>query len=377
MVDTLSTKAPSEESELQGCDQITVGEPLSTAQPQHFRSNSSGVVGVLRPSRIDLTLKKGMSARKRSSENLSSSLPNAAAAAITTDPELPTGAVPLLNTLPSNKKLRVSFCQTTKQPSDTKTQCPPISKNHPLVMKHSVSCTSLPSLTPSSDLLISEASTTDELDLSVSPANFVQTIVLQSKSITGSIRGEDIISDASQRVKHESYFLAYTDQHLHAYTSDVVNAVQGNDAKTLRALFESGHLMQASNRFGESMLHTSCRRGYPDVVEFFINEAKVSPRVRDDMGRTPMHDACWSSASPNHHIMKMLICTAPELLLSKDKRGHSPFDYARREYWPNWVTFLNENRQFIVNSLVSSYLESSEHLKDDGTHSGVGCVADQ
>lgn len=128
--------------------------------------------------------------------------------------------------------------------------------------------------------------------------------------------------------------------------------------------------MQASNRFGESMLHTSCRRGFTDVFEFFVNEAMVCPRVKDDMGRTPMHDVCWSSAAPNHDIMKMLILAAPELLLSKDKRGHSPFDYARREYWPSWVTFLNENRQFIVNSLVSSYLESLDPITDKESEDG-------
>lgn len=120
--------------------------------------------------------------------------------------------------------------------------------------------------------------------------------------------------------------------------------------------------MQASNRFGESMLHTSCRRGYKDMVEFFLHEVHVSPRVRDDMGCNPMHDACWSSASPNFDMMKLLIRAAPELLLSKDKRGHSPFDYARREYWPNWITFLNEHRHFIVTSLVSSCQETSDPL---------------
>merc|ERR1739844_436499 len=113
---------------------------------------------------------------------------------------------------------------------------------------------------------------------------------------------------------------------------------------------------------GESLLHTSCRRGFTDIVRFFINEAGVSPRVRDDMGRTPMHDACWSSSAPNHEIMRILITSAPELLLSKDKRGHSPFDYARREYWPQWVQFLNEHRQLIVNCLLASFLESPENV---------------
>ena len=102
----------------------------------------------------------------------------------------------------------------------------------------------------------------------------------------------------------------------------------------------------------------------------------MSPRVRDDMGRTPMHDACWSSCAPNHDIMKILIGAAPELLLSKDKRGHSPFDYARREYWPNWVAFLNEHRQFIVNSLVTSCFEDKDQITTNGSedYGGVICT---
>lgn len=107
------------------------------------------------------------------------------------------------------------------------------------------------------------------------------------------------------------------------------------------------------------------------MVEFFLSEAHVSPRVRDDMGRNPMHDACWSSAAPNIDIMKLLIEAAPELLLSKDKRGHSPFDYARREHWPNWITFLNEHRQFIVTALVSSCLEISDPFPANKAEDGL------
>lgn len=276
----------------------------------------------------------------------------------------------------SNKRRRVSFSKTTKPPSKLRNQGPlnsiqRLAVSNNTSMKHSASCTSLPQLaSSSSELLVSEVPLTDELDLSVSPTVFVNTVVLQSRSLTGSIRGEDIISDATKRVKHESYYRPFTEEHLLAYTQEKVNAVQGNDVETLRTLLKAGHGMHASNRFGESMLHTSCRRGFTETVEFFIKEARVSPRIRDDMGRTPMHDVCWSSAAPNHHIMKMLICAAPEMLLSKDNRGHSPFDYARREHWPNWVSFLNEHRQLIVNSLVSSFLESREEAC--GIKSGNG-----
>jgi hypothetical protein len=279
----------------------------------------------------------------------------------------------ILEPAPS-KRQRVSFCQTSKLSSPIILHKPRL-KNTSFLMHYSASCTALPELATSSTEApaLSEV-LTGELDLSVSPAIFVRTIVLQcTKGITGSISGEEIISGASRRVMHESYFLKYRDEHLEAYTIDKVNAVQTNDVEMLRSLLSSGHLMQASNRFGESILHTSCRRGLTDVVGFFLNEARVSPRVRDDMGRTPMHDACWLSGPPNHDIMKMLIGAAPEMLLSRDKRGHSPFDYARREYWPNWISFLNEHRHFIVSSLVSSCLEGSHLLcpKDDSIY-GAG-----
>ena len=274
----------------------------------------------------------------------------------------------------STKKRRtVTFCKSTKTHDDKRVRSRVSGDGahlprHHRIMKLAQSCTSLPELAssiPSSDDLLVSESATGELDLNVSPATFVKTILLQSKSSTGAIRGNDVISDASKRVSSDSYFLTYTPKQLEAYTTEKVNAVQTNDVNKLRSLLHSGETMQASNRFGESMLHTSCRRGFTSIVEFFIQEAKVNVRVRDDMGRTPMHDACWSSTPPNHEIMKLLICYAPELLLSKDKRGHSPFDYARREHWPNWVTFLNEHRKLIVDSLVCSCLEKSEEFRKE------------
>lgn len=263
------------------------------------------------------------------------------------------GRPPLPQSPTSNKKRRVTFCKTTKLPPNMKQ--PPLIKTDTVLLINDP-----PSLSPS--FLVSESST-DELDLNVSPVTLINKIMLRCKITAGSmaLSGEDIMSDASQRVQQPSYYLTYKEEHLEAYTTDKVKAVQGNDVATLRSLHESGHVMQASNRFGESVLHMSCRRGFTDTFEFFLNEARVSPRVRDDMGRTPMHDVCWSSAAPNHDIMEMLIREAPEMLLSKDKRGHSPFDYARREHWPNWVSFLNDNRQLIINSMVSSFLASGDH----------------
>mmetsp|Transcript_4194 Transcript_4194/g.6461 ORF Transcript_4194/g.6461 Transcript_4194/m.6461 type:complete len:388 (-) Transcript_4194:47-1210(-) len=272
----------------------------------------------------------------------------------------------ILSSNPVAKRKRVSFCGSTKEASannnlsTTPLGLRKLENQLPTsIMNQSRSCTALPGLSVSASVEIDSALvSTSELDLNVSPATFVRTILLQSCSI----RGEDLISVATKRLNDDAYFLTYSDEQTEAYNNEKVFAVQGNDVEALRAFHKAGELMQTSNRFGESLLHTSCRRGFTDMVRFFINEAGVSPRVRDDMGRTPMHDACWSSSAPNHEIMRILITSAPEMLLSKDKRGHSPFDYARREYWPQWVQFLNEHRQLIVNCLLASFLESPENI---------------
>lgn len=345
-------------------------------QPQHcnliYQLNVSLATSASAEAPKKSDLIESMNLKKRSSSSLSThsaTITHTADVAIAAEIGSTSAISSSESTIPVAKRKRVSFCGSTKE------ACPDNSSTTPLgilklenrlptsVMNHSRSCTALPGLAVSeSDDKGPLLASTSELDLNVSPTTFVRTILLQSKSLTGSIGGEDIITVATQRLNDESYFLTYSDVQTEAYNNEKVYAVQGNDIETLRAFHQAGEIMQTSNRFGESLLHTSCRRGFTDIVRFFVDEAGVSPRVRDDMGRTPMHDACWSSSAPNFEIMRILMTSAPELLLSKDKRGHSPFDYARREYWPHWVQFLNEHRQLIVNCLLASFLESSPNV---------------
>lgn len=348
------------------CSSISCAQPT---QPQHYnlihQVDVSLATSAVAP-KSDLI--ESMNLKKRCSSSLSThsatTFAHTADATLAADIGSTSAKTSSESSIPVAKRKRVSFCGTTKEGSPSNSSTTPLVTNNlenqlPASIMKARSCTSLPALVISaSDDKDSLLASTGELDMNVSPTVFVRSILLQSKSLTGSISGEDIIKVATQRLSHESYFLTYTEEQAEAYNNEKVFAVQGDDVESLRALHHSGEIMQTSNRFGESLLHTSCRRGFVDIVRFFINEAGVSPRVRDDMGRTPMHDACWSSSPPNHDIMKLLITSAPELLLSKDRRGHSPFDYARREYWPHWVAFLNEHRQLIVNCLLASFLES-------------------
>ena len=139
------------------------------------------------------------------------------------------------------------------------------------------------------------------------------------------------------------FFLELTNEHIEAYSTELVKAVRDRNIPLLRTMHEEGKTLQCSNRFGESLVHMACRRGFTDVVRFLIKEANVTLRVKDDFGRTPLHDACWS-ANPNFDLMDLIIHHDPDLLLIEDIRGHSPFSYARRDHWEDWKNFLTDRR---------------------------------
>lgn len=164
----------------------------------------------------------------------------------------------------------------------------------------------------------------------VNPVSFVQ-FCLRSRGLNGDIRDFDSTHD---------HFLKTTDEHLASYELDIIQAVRKNDIEYLRAARDNGKSLQCCNVFGESICHLACRRSSVDLVSYLVTEGKVSLNVRDDYGRTPLHDACWKM-DPNFELVDLILDLEPELLLIADKRGHSPLDYCRREHWGAWVIYLS------------------------------------
>jgi ankyrin repeat protein len=131
------------------------------------------------------------------------------------------------------------------------------------------------------------------------------------------------------------------------YDMETVQAIRNTDVAKLRELLEQGKCFDACNRNGETLLHLACRRGDLKTVKFLIEEAGVESDVCDNMGRTILHDVCWRP-TPDMELMGTLIRTlAPDTLIAQDRRGHTPFDYARREHWDEWMRFLLENKGLI------------------------------
>ena len=120
---------------------------------------------------------------------------------------------------------------------------------------------------------------------------------------------------------------------------DVIKAIQEGDVVKLNVLLEAGKSMDGCNQFGESFLHIACRRGYAKTVEFLVKKARLSLRICDDHGRTPMHSACWS-IKPQFKIVKLLMEVEPTLFLISDQRGHTPLMYLKSSVWGDWCTFI-------------------------------------
>jgi hypothetical protein len=141
-----------------------------------------------------------------------------------------------------------------------------------------------------------------------------------------------------------------TEAQMAAYGMQVCTVTRENDVSKLKAYHEAnGHQsLDCFNRFGEGLLNMTCRRGFKEIVHFLLSPpVSLSVRVRDDYGRTPMHDACWNP-EPQLDICTWICEQDPSLFLVTDKRGYTPFQYARKGDWHIWRQFLYDRRDLLA-----------------------------
>jgi Ankyrin repeats (3 copies) len=147
----------------------------------------------------------------------------------------------------------------------------------------------------------------------------------------------------------DGYFTVVTEGQMACYTMEIVTAARTNNLVALKAIHkrQGPNALACFNRFGEGLLNMACRRGFTDMVEYFLSpEVNLAVRVRDDYGRTPLHDACWSP-EPQLQICTWIVEKDPSLFLVADKRGFTPFQYARECDWPIWRQFLADNLDYL------------------------------
>lgn len=140
------------------------------------------------------------------------------------------------------------------------------------------------------------------------------------------------------------------DDLVDAYDNDVARAIRQNDGTALRdLLYEEDRCFHGVNRNGETLLHLACRRGNLDAVEFLVLDAAVSTDAVDSMGRTILHDVLWRPRYQEAmEILDFLLCVvSPALLVAEDIRGHSCFDYSRKDDYEVWMAFIQKYSNLI------------------------------
>lgn len=158
------------------------------------------------------------------------------------------------------------------------------------------------------------------------------------------------------------FFIEMGEPNVTGYTMEKVSAMRSEDIEALRDMHFKGETLQVCNRFGESIIHSACRRGLASVLRFLVDEASVSLAVKDDYGKTPAHDACWT-IKPNFEVVKIVVTTCPDLLLVADKRGSSPLDYTQKSLWSDWCTFLKDNEDILIPKQLRQDIKGAEGKK--------------
>lgn len=153
----------------------------------------------------------------------------------------------------------------------------------------------------------------------------------------------------------KGFFSEYSEEEVAAYDAVVLSAIRTQDIEKLREFHKGGRPLKCSNNFGESLLHLACRRNFFDVVNFLIHEAKVPVRIRDDYGRTILHDAAWT-CEPNFELIELILRECPDLMFIRDRRGHLPIEYARKSHWGSWNKFLGTRSGLVAQTAVCSQL---------------------
>lgn len=156
----------------------------------------------------------------------------------------------------------------------------------------------------------------------------------------------------------QGFFPVTTEEQMKAYTVEVTSIARNNDVGKLREFHrqQGKTALDCFNRFGEGLLNLACRRGFRDMAQFLMDEVELSVRIRDDYGRTPLHDACWNP-EPQLEICSWIIARDPSLFLIADKRGFTPFQYARPGDWIIWRRFLFDHRHHLSALLQPEILQ--------------------
>lgn len=118
-------------------------------------------------------------------------------------------------------------------------------------------------------------------------------------------------------------------------------ACENGDITLARSTLAEGADSTARNSAGETALHLAVKSGSAEMVEFVLQEARITPNVRDTFGRTSLH---WAAQQGNIPICETLLL-AHANIEAKDDMGVEPKIYAEMAGHRDLVKIFNLVRQ--------------------------------
>lgn len=100
-----------------------------------------------------------------------------------------------------------------------------------------------------------------------------------------------------------------------------------NDIKLVEAELKKGVDINSKDKFGETLLHTACSEGYPDMAKFLLdNSIKINEKGINDY--TPLHTAIQK----RHYNFAKLLINYGAIVNCKDDHGNTPLITAVMNY---------------------------------------------
>lgn len=127
-----------------------------------------------------------------------------------------------------------------------------------------------------------------------------------------------------------------------SYQNYFLQCIRTRQTAAVEAMLKAGlspNPLQCSS--GESVLHLVCRAGNWQMLQLLLAHG-ASVQTVNDFGRSPLHDAVWTTY-PSFATVELLLDQDVRLLHVTDWRGALPLAYVPRHQWVAWGHFLEQH----------------------------------
>lgn len=138
-----------------------------------------------------------------------------------------------------------------------------------------------------------------------------------------------------------AYYNTPTTLQRASFGTEFVLAVRTGNLPAVRAMLQAGISPGAANAQGETVVHIAARQGQAAVLQLLLQFGATVQCV-DQLGRSPLHEACFSNASGMAYwdVVETIIERDERLFYVADSRAATPLSYVPLAQWESWQDYL-------------------------------------